>query len=284
MEKEEKILISALSTIREPSISRSTVGIVAPASPVETSLSPRISEVGRLTEEARRVAEERAKRDHIPIGYASLDKLLYGGIPANYAVVLTSPSCDERDWLIKSFLETGTKEGEAAFYVTINPGSAKSLVDQFPSNFWLLVCNPQARAIVKDAPNVVKLKGVENLTEISIALTSAIRRLDPSLKGPRRICISLVSDVLLQHHAQTRRWLAELIPELQSEGFTTLAVIDPQVHPSEELHAILGLFEGEINILEKETEKGLERYLRIKKMSNHKYLEDELLLKKERQE
>jgi predicted amidohydrolase len=64
VEKEEKILVSALNTIREPSISRSTVGIVAPASPVETSLSPRISEVGQFTEEARRVAEERARKKY----------------------------------------------------------------------------------------------------------------------------------------------------------------------------------------------------------------------------
>jgi predicted amidohydrolase len=64
VEEEEKILVSALNTIREPSISRSTVGIVAPASPVETSLSPRISEVRQFTEEARRVAEERAKKKY----------------------------------------------------------------------------------------------------------------------------------------------------------------------------------------------------------------------------
>ena len=112
--------------------------------------------------------------------------------------------------------------------------------------------------------------------------TSTIRKLDPSLKGPRRICVDLVSDVLLQHHAvQTRRWLNSLITELKSIGFTTLAVVDPQMHPSEELHAILGLFEGEINIYEKETDKGSEKFLKIKKMSNQKYLENELPLKKE---
>jgi predicted amidohydrolase len=64
VEKEEKILVSALNTIREPSISRSTIGIVAPASPVETSLSPRISEVRQFTEEARRLEEERAKKKY----------------------------------------------------------------------------------------------------------------------------------------------------------------------------------------------------------------------------
>jgi len=77
------------------------------------------------------------------------------------------------------------------------------------------------------------------------------------------------------------RWLAGLIPELQSEGFTTLALIDPRIHPSEELYAIVGLFDGEISIYEKETDEGLGKYLKIKKMSNQKYMEDELPLKRE---
>jgi predicted ATPase/KaiC/GvpD/RAD55 family RecA-like ATPase len=231
--------------------------------------------------ETGKVASVPKPAELVATGYADLDKLLCGGIPQNYAVVLTSPSCDERDRLVKGFLEAGAKKGEVTFYVTMNPGTAKALAEEFQSNFHLFICNPQADTIVKDAPNVVKLKGVENLTEISIALTSAIHKLDPSLKGPRRICMELVSDVLLQHHAvQTRRWLTGLIPELQSEGFTTLAVMDPEIHPQEEVRAISGLFEGEIGLYEKETEKGMERFLRIKRMSNQKFLEDELLLKK----
>jgi tetratricopeptide (TPR) repeat protein/KaiC/GvpD/RAD55 family RecA-like ATPase len=215
-------------------------------------------------------------------GYADLDKLLYGGIPPNYAIVLASPSCDERDMLIKSFLETGAKNGEVTFYVTIDPGLAKNLANEFQLNFYLFVCNPQADTIVRDSPNIFKLKGVENLTDISIALTSAIRKLDPVLKGARRICMGLVSDVLLQHHAvQTRRWLTGLISELRSNGFTTLAVMDPEMHPSQEVRAVLDLFEGHIDIYEKETEKGSEKFLKIKRMSNQKYLESELLLKKE---
>ena len=218
---------------------------------------------------------------HIATGHEDLDKLLCGGMPQNYAVVLTSLSCDERDSLIRNFLETGAKKGEVTFYVTIDPGVVKPLAEEFQSSFYLFVCNPQANAIVKDLPNVFKLKGVENLTDISIALTSTIRKLDPSLKGPRRACISLISDILLQHHAvQTRRWLTALTTELKSAGFTTLGVIDPRMHPSEELYAILGLFEGEISIYEKETEKGLGKYLKIKKMTNQKYLENELLLTK----
>ena len=71
--------------------------------------------------------------------------------------------------------------------------------------------------------------------------------------------------------------------ELKSNGFTMLATMNPQLHPTQELQAILDLFDGEINIHEKETEKGPGKCLKIQKMSNHKYLENELLLKKEGQ-
>jgi predicted ATPase/KaiC/GvpD/RAD55 family RecA-like ATPase len=218
----------------------------------------------------------------VSTGYADLDKLLYGGIPSNCAVVLTSPSCSEKDLLVKSFLETGAEKGDVTFFVTIDPSLAKPLAERFQTNFYLFVCNPEADAIIKSSLNVFTLKGVENLTEVSIALTSAIRKLGPSLKGPKRICISLVSDVLLQHHAvETRRWLTALMTKLKSESFTTLAVMNPQMHPSQESQAILDLFDGEISIYEKETERGLEKFLKIKKMSNQEYLKNELLLTKE---
>jgi len=88
---------------------------------------------------------------------------------------------------------------------------------------------------------------------------------------------------LLQHHAvQTRRWLTGLLPELKSRGFTTLAVMNPHMHPSEEVQAIVGLFEGEINIYKKKTKKGLEKFLKIEKMANQRYLDSELPLRKEK--
>jgi len=215
----------------------------------------------------------------IATGFADLDKLLCGGLRSSSAVVLTSPPCNERDSLIKSFLKTGAERSEVTFYLTTSVRAANALAEEFQSNFYLFVCNPQADAIAESSPNVFKLKGVESLTEISIALTSAVHKLDASPKGPRRVCIEIVSDVLLQHHAvQTRKWLTALTTELTSTGFTVLAAVDPQMHPSEELHAILGLFDGEINIYQ----KGAEWFLKIKRMSDQEYLEDELLLTRER--
>ncbi len=94
-----------------------------------------------------------------------------------------------------------------------------------------------------------------------------------------------MSDVLLQHHSViTRKWLGRLLPDLKSKGFTTLAVINPDMHPTEEVQAILGLFEGEIKISEKETARGLEKVLRVRKLYNQRYLENELTLTKERLE
>jgi KaiC/GvpD/RAD55 family RecA-like ATPase/tetratricopeptide (TPR) repeat protein len=217
----------------------------------------------------------------IPTGYAELDKLLMGGIPEKYAVILSSPSIDERALLIMKFLEAGANRAEITFHVTVEAGSAKALAEDYPSNFFLLLCNPQADAIVQNLPNVFKLKGIESLTEIDIALTKMFRTLNPQATGPRRICIEIVSDALLQHHAvNTRRWLSALLPALKSKGFTVLTVINPQMHPPEESQAVRSLFDGEIAINEKETAKGPEKILRVRKLVNQKYLEDEFVLAK----
>ena len=221
----------------------------------------------------------------VATGYSDLDNLLLGGIPENYAVVLASPSSDERDLLIKKYLEAGGEAGQITFYITVELGSAKQLAEKFQSNFYIFVCNPRAESIAPNLPNVFKLKGVENLTELDIALIKAFRELDPAKPGPKRICMEIISDVLLQHHAViTRRWLSGLLPDLKSKGFTTLAVANPHMHPQEEMQAILGLFEGEIRISEKETEKGIEKTLRIRKLYNQRYLKNELTITRERLE
>jgi KaiC/GvpD/RAD55 family RecA-like ATPase len=228
------------------------------------------------------IAATKALPDRVATGYGDLDNILFGGIPKDYAVILTAPSSDERDFLVRRFLETGATNDEVTFYITTDPGELKSLVEAHRSNFHLFICNPQADKIIESLSNVTKIKGVENLTEINIALTKGFRGVDESITGPKRACIEILSAVLLQHHAvQTRRWLTDLLTELKASGFTTLAVLNPKMHPSEEVHAILDLFEGEINIYERARE---EKFLKIKKLYNQKYLESELPLKKDRLE
>ena len=212
-------------------------------------------------------------------GYKELDALLFGGIPQNYAVALASPLTDEREQLTRRFLEAGATLGETTFFITTKVVNSKAMVEKYPSNFFLLVCNPQADGMIQSLPNVFKLKGVENLTDIDIALTKALRTLNLSTDVPKRICIDILSDALLQHHAvTTRKWLNALLTTLKSKGFTILAVVDPQMHPPEETHALLGLFDGEISILEKETPNGPARFLKVKRLNNQKYFKSETSL------
>jgi KaiC/GvpD/RAD55 family RecA-like ATPase len=159
------------------------------------------------------------------------------------------------------------------------------LAEEFSNNFYLFVCNPRAGVMIKDLPNVYKIKGVESLTDIDISIVKAFRSINSAETGPKRVCIEIISDVLLQHHAVlTRKWLSGLLADLRSKGFTTLAIINPQMHPAEEVHAILGLFDGEIRISERETAGGLEKVLRIRKLYNQRYIENELIVKRQRLE
>ncbi len=221
----------------------------------------------------------------INTGYNSLDNLLLGGIPENYTIILTSPSCDEREELIKRFVQAGLTNRQITFYITAEMGNVAALAEKFQSSLFLFICNPRADIIVKDLPNVFKMKGIENLTDIDIALTKSFRMFDTPQNGPKRACIEIISDVLLQHHAMvTRKWLSGLLPDLKAKGFTTLAVINPQMHPQEEVQAISGLFEGEIRITEREAEKGPEKILRIRKLYNQRYVDTEFMLTKEKLE
>jgi len=78
LKKEEKILISALNTIKKPSISESTFGIIAPACPIETSLSPKLNELERFKDEEIQYLESRAELEKkhkvkVFISYATTD-------------------------------------------------------------------------------------------------------------------------------------------------------------------------------------------------------------------
>ncbi len=57
-----------------------------------------------------------------------------------------------------------------------------------------------------------------------------------------------------------------------------LATVNPKMHSTEEFEAILGLFDGQIEIYEKETPKGMASFLRIRRMTGQKYLKDEMSL------
>ncbi|UCD96286.1 MAG: hypothetical protein JSV35_07285, partial [Candidatus Bathyarchaeota archaeon] len=217
--------------------------------------------------------------DRIPTGYEPVDDLLLGGIPEGYAVALTSPATDERELLVRRFLETGIITGQITFLVSTGAFDTEVVTPKTQMNFYHFICNPSADVITVNRPNIFRLRGIENLLDISIAMNTALRKLNPADKNPRRCCIQIVSDVLLQHKAiQTRRWLTRILTELRAKGFTTLIVMDLGMHSSQETRAVLDLFEGEINIYDKPRAKSKGRYLAIRRMTGKEYLEAEVSL------
>ncbi|MFX0105896.1 MAG: carbon-nitrogen hydrolase family protein, partial [Candidatus Hodarchaeota archaeon] len=72
--KEEGIIVSALNTISEPSITKSTVGIIAPACALESSQSPRISEVREFSDEIVKAGIAEVRREKYKLIYKDLLK------------------------------------------------------------------------------------------------------------------------------------------------------------------------------------------------------------------
>jgi KaiC/GvpD/RAD55 family RecA-like ATPase len=243
------------------------------------------SEKDQIAVNLARYENEFVSPKRISTGYKDLDNFLFGGLPEKYAVIITSPSNDEREILIKNFLRAGIDVGEVTFYLTLDSENGKSLAEEHPGDFYLFLSNPSANKSNTNLPNVFNLDGVSNLSNIDIALTKSLRRLESTSSGVKRICIDVISDVLLQHGSiVTRKWVSRLVSELKSKGFTILALINPLMHSPHEVQAILGLFDGEIEICEKETEDRVKNILRIKKMYNQQYLEGELIIKREKSE
>ena len=219
----------------------------------------------------------------IATGFEDLDKLLLGGIPERYSVILTAPSCDERDLLTSRFLGKGIEKEEVTFYITIDANILKHYTGRIKPNLHVFLFNPQAASLVKDFPNVSKLKNIDNLTDINITLNSAFRRIDGTPATAKRAYIEILSDILLQHGAvRTRKWLTGILATLKSEGFTSMVLLNPQMHSAEEVQAVLDPFEGEIDIYQRKINGATQKCLRIRRMLNQRYLENEMQLIKEK--
>ena len=219
--------------------------------------------------------EEVILENRISTGTQELNSLLLGGIPSEYAVALTGPPSDERKYLIKNFLNAGIKKDDIVFYVSTEADGLEHLLEK--PNFYLFLCNPKPKTQIPDLPNVYKLRSKTDLTNLSISLAKAYRNIEPSNK--KRICVEIVSDVLLDYEAKaTRKWISELITDLGSKGFTMLAVIDPLMHTSEELHAILGLFDGEISLTIIKDPMKCKTSIRVEKLRNQDYIKNPICL------
>ena len=220
--------------------------------------------------------EEVILKDRVATGTQELDSLLLGGIPNEYAVVLSGPPCDEREFLAKNFLKAGTKE-EITFYIASEATGLESLLEN--PNFYLFLCNPKPKTQVPDLPNIYRLQSKADITNLGIALTKAIRGISQSLTN-KRICVDVLSDVLVKHGANTtREWISGLITDLGAKGFTILAVMDPKEHPPDQATTVLNLFDGQINIIQSDDPLDCKKSILVKKLRNQDYIKNPICLR-----
>jgi KaiC/GvpD/RAD55 family RecA-like ATPase len=224
--------------------------------------------------------EEVILPNRISTGTKELDSLLLGGIPEGYAVALTGPPSDERDLLIERFLQNGVKKQEKVFHLTTQTDYFY-LAKNFQSKFYLFLCNPTPKPQVSDQANIIKLKSRTDLNNLNIALARAYRTIEKSSKSNKIACVDIISDILLHYSVETtRRWILQLITDLNTKGFTLLAVFNSQMHPIDQANAILDLFDGEINLFETKDRLRCKRSLRIIKMRKQEYIENPICLTK----
>ena len=212
--------------------------------------------------------QARAVRTKISTGYERLDEALQGGFLVGSTIVLSAPASDELPLLIGNFLRASN---EQSLLICRTVSSAETITQNIGDNVRVLVCSDKP---VSPARNITPGKGIENLTDVNLQISEVI-----ASAQPKRLVIDILSDILLRHKAlQTRKWLTELLERLRSKGITTLAVLNPYMHSAEDVQAIVDLFDGNVEIFEKESEGGTRKYLRIKWMHGVETAEKEVRL------
>jgi len=186
-------------------------------------------------------------RAKVSTGYGRLDEALQGGFLAGSMVVLNAAASDEVPVLLRNFLK-GVQESSLLICRTLS--SAQSIVPTEMEYERSLICSDKP---VPPSKNVIPGKGIDNLTDVNFQITDAL-----SSVQPKRVVLDILSDVLLRHKAlQTRKWLTELLERLRAKNITTLAVFNPHMHADEEVQAVVGLFDGNLEIVEEGEKKSL---------------------------
>jgi hypothetical protein len=178
--------------------------------------------------------------------------------------------------LVNNFLKAGVEDG-ISFYVTTEANNLQTLLEN--QNFYLFLCNPKPKTEVPNMPNVFKLQGKTDLTNLGIALIKAQRNINQSVTN-KRICVEILSDVLVKHRENTtREWISGLITDLGAKGFAMLAVMDPKEHPPDQATTVLNLFDGEISIIQSDDPLDCKKSIHVKKLRNQDYIKNPICLR-----
>jgi KaiC/GvpD/RAD55 family RecA-like ATPase len=136
---------------------------------------------------------------------------------------------------------------------------------------------------VSPPANLYKISAIDSLSDLNISLTKTLESRVKQGAAKKLIILDLLTDILLQHKALTaRKWLSDFIAKRKAEGFTIVASLNPLVAAKEETQTVIDVFDGVIEIYEKELRERARRFLVVKRMFGRRYSESELMLDKDK--
>jgi KaiC/GvpD/RAD55 family RecA-like ATPase len=216
--------------------------------------------------------------DTIPTGYVALDSILNGGLPIGSSIVLTAPPCDEKNLILTRFAETSLALGRKCIYISTSIDRVRNLL-RYTNSFYVIICNPQTDTIAAAHPDVVRLSSVDSLTALNLEYDKAISKMRS--ERPAVLCLEVLDDVILAHHAASRRWLMDILGRSKANQITCLATFNPEMHPAGESQAVLETFDGHIDLYEAEVQVR-PKLIRVKKLGGRRFLDSDMRVEKDK--
>ena len=216
-------------------------------------------------------------------GYRELDGLLAGGLPRGNAILLLSPRCDERDLLLQKIIGSALSAGMPTFYLSNDPSKIQDMATMYGKDFYTIA--PQAAKISAPSANLYRVPSVDSLTDLNMTFTRILETRVKLGTGNRLLVVDLLTYsriFLVDNRATARKWFSDFLAKRKAEDFTVLAYLNPLVASNEETQTLIDVFDGVIEIYEKEFGGRTRRFLVIKRMSGHTFSASELILDKDK--
>lgn len=240
---------------------------------------------GTVTVEHKPLAQvPQPAANRLSTGYDDLDGLLAGGLPKGCAVLLLSPRCDERDLLLRKIIGSALSAGMPTFYLSNDPSKIQDMTSTYREDFYAL--SSQTAKIASQPSNLYKIPSTDSLSDLNTAFTK-ILELRVKQHGTRGRL--LIVDLLAYSHiflfdkgVMARKWFSDFLAKRKGEDFTVFAYLNPLVASNVERQTLIDVFDGVIEIYEKEVGDRSRRFLVIKRIDGHKFSDLELMLDKDK--
>jgi KaiC/GvpD/RAD55 family RecA-like ATPase len=226
-----------------------------------------------------------AMAERLQTGIPGFDELLGGGLPKGSAILIQMPMGAEKDLIMMQLAKAGMISGQGVL-VTLSDSSPEQFYGKFekvsvrPEVYadkgglrivdWNTYKTKRVRDVEEDGAVIRSSKGITNL---GIAITDAGQTLQE--EEVKRAVIDVVSSAVKIFGMDTGyRFVQTIVAKLKEMGFTTIFIVDKDMHEDEELGTISQTFDGVIDIERTREGKRIVTEIMVLSMSKPGYSSD----------